>query len=194
MRHREHTFKIGRSGAHRKALLANQVASLIEHGEIRTTLVKAKESRRLAEKMVTMGKKGDLHHRRLAISKLRDKAAVAKLFSEIAPRYANRDGGYTRIIKLGRRLGDAAEICILQWVEETQAKRKTKKKKEKKAEAEVKADEAKPESAPQDGAEVKEDAAKRNAEAEEKKVKADNPESTKDSSDKDDSADAETEK
>ncbi|NOY75513.1 MAG: 50S ribosomal protein L17 [Kiritimatiellaeota bacterium] len=131
MRHREHTFKIGRSGAHRKALLANQVSSLIEKGEIKTTLVKAKESRRLAEKMVTMGKKGDLHHRRLAISKLRDKAAVAKLFAEIAPKYANRDGGYTRIVRLGRRLGDAAEICLLQWVVETAKPKSEKKKKDK---------------------------------------------------------------
>ena len=126
MRHCKHTFKIGRSGAHRKALLANQVSSLIEHGSIKTTLVKAKESRRLAEKMVTMGKKGDLHHRRLAIAKLRNKTAVAKLFSEIAPKYSNRDGGYTRIVRLGRRVGDAAETCVLQWVEES-AKRKSKK-------------------------------------------------------------------
>jgi large subunit ribosomal protein L17 len=136
MRHREHTFKIGRSGAHRKALLANQVSSLIDKGAIKTTLVKAKESRRLAEKMVTLGKKGELHHRRLAISKLRDKAAVAKLFAEIAPKYSNRDGGYTRIVKLGRRVGDAAEMCLLQWVEETKAKRKTKKS-DKKSVAEV---------------------------------------------------------
>lgn len=133
MRHREHTFKIGRSGAHRKALLANQVSSLIDKGSIKTTLVKAKESRRLAEKMVTMGKKGDLHHRRIAISKLRDKVAVAKLFAEIAPRYSNRDGGYTRIVKLGRRVGDAAEMCLLQWVEETKAKRKSKKSEKKDA-------------------------------------------------------------
>ena len=135
MRHREHTFIIGRSGAHRKALLANQVSSLIDKGSIKTTLVKAKESRRLAEKMVTLGKKGELHHRRQAISKLRDKPAVAKLFAEIAPKYSNRDGGYTRIIKLGRRLGDAAEMCLLQWVEETQAKRKTKKAEKKSAPA-----------------------------------------------------------
>ena len=117
MRHRKHTFKIGRSGAHRKALLANQVCSLITEGSIKTTVVKAKETRRLAERMVTLGKKGDLHNRRLAIARLRDKDAVAQLFSEIAPKFSNRDGGYTRIIRLGTRIGDAAEMCILQWVE-----------------------------------------------------------------------------
>ena len=128
MRHRKHTFKIGRTGAHRKALLANQVCSLIAEGHIRTTVVKAKETRRLAEKMITMGKIGDLHHRRLAISKLRDKNAVATLFSELAPKYASRDGGYTRIIRLGTRIGDAAEMCILQWVEEEVNKKQKKEK------------------------------------------------------------------
>ena len=129
MRHRKHTFKIGRSGAHRKAMLANQVCSLITEGEIKTTVVKAKETRRLADKMVTLGKKGDLHHRRLAISKLRDKSAVAQLFSEVAPKFANRDGGYTRIIRLGTRIGDAAEMCILQWVEAENTPKPSKKKK-----------------------------------------------------------------
>jgi len=117
MRHRVHTFKIGKSGSHRRAMLANMISSLIEHGEIKTTLVKAKEARRWADKMVTMGKKGDLHRRRLAVSKLHNKTAVKKLFDEIAPQYMNREGGYTRIIKLGRRLGDAAEMCLLQFVE-----------------------------------------------------------------------------
>jgi large subunit ribosomal protein L17 len=135
MRHRKHTFKIGRTGAHRKALLANQVCSLITEGKIRTTVVKAKESRRLAEKMITLGKLGDLHHRRLAISKLRDKDAVAMLFAEVAPKYTSRNGGYTRIIRLGtRRHGDAAEMCILQWVEEGEvAKKKTAPKKKEEA-------------------------------------------------------------
>lgn len=119
MRHRKYTFKIGRTGAHRRALLANQVCSLICSGEIRTTVPKAKETRRLAEKMVSFGKQGDLHHRRLAISRLRNKDAVKILFSEIVPRYADRHGGYTRIIRLGKRIGDSAELCILQWVEES---------------------------------------------------------------------------
>ena len=118
MRHRKHTFKIGRSGAHRKALLANQVSSLIFNGQIETTVTKAKETRRLAEKMVTLGKKGTLHHRRQAIAKIRNKQAVAILFSEVAPAFQNRDGGYTRIIRTTQRKGDGAEMCILQFLEE----------------------------------------------------------------------------
>ena len=116
MRHRVHTFKVGRTGAHRRAMLANMVSSLIEHGQITTSLVKAREARRLADKMVTLGKKGDLHHRRLAISALRNVDMVAKLFAEIAPAYAGRQGGYTSIIKLGKRRGDACEMCILKFV------------------------------------------------------------------------------
>ena len=116
MRHRVHTFKVGRTGAHRRAMLANMVSSLIEHGQITTSLVKAREARRVAEKMVTLGKKGDLHHRRLAISTLRKADMVAKLFAEIAPAYADRQGGYTSIIKLGKRRGDACEMCILKFV------------------------------------------------------------------------------
>ena len=136
MRHKVHTFKIGRTGAHRKAMLANMVSSLIEHGQIKTTITKAKEARRVADKMVTLGKKGDLHRRRLAVSKLRDKDAVKKLFDEIAPQYAERNGGYTRIIKLSRRQGDAAEMCILQFVETDDAvKKAAKPKKAKKAKA-----------------------------------------------------------
>ena len=118
MRHRKHTFKIGRSGAHRRALIANMVSSLFYNGQVKTTLVKAKEVRRYAEKLITLGKKGDLHNRRLAIAKIRDKDAVKILFDEIAPKYAERPGGYTRIIKLGHRRGDAAEMCILQLVGE----------------------------------------------------------------------------
>lgn len=116
MRHRVDTFKIGRSPAHRRAMLANMVSSLFEYGTITTTLVKAKEARRFAERLITIGKKGDLHRRRLAVSKLRDKEAVKKLFAEIAPQYMDRNGGYTRILKLGQRRGDAAEMCMLQLV------------------------------------------------------------------------------
>lgn len=119
MRHRLHTFKIGRSGAHRRAMLANMVSSLIEHGEITTTLVKAKEARRFADKMVTLGKKGGLHHIRQAVAKLRNKTAVKKLFDEVAPKYMTRAGGYTRIIRISKpRVGDAADMCLLQLVEE----------------------------------------------------------------------------
>ncbi|OGV39892.1 MAG: 50S ribosomal protein L17 [Lentisphaerae bacterium GWF2_45_14] len=128
MRHRKHTFKIGRSGAHRRAMLANMVSSLIECGEIKTTLVKAKEARRLADKMITYGKKGDLHHRRLAISKLRDETAVKTLFDKVAPSFLERKGGYTRIIKTGTRVGDAADMCILQLVQDSTAPAKPAKK------------------------------------------------------------------
>ncbi len=126
MRHRLHTFKIGRSGAHRRAMLANMVSSLIEHGQITTTIVKAKEARRFADKVITLGKKGQLHHRRQAVAKLRNKTAVKKLFDEIAPKYMTRAGGYTRIIHLAKlRIGDAAEMCILQLVEEGAPAQKT---------------------------------------------------------------------
>ena len=128
MRHRKYSFKIGRTSAHRKALLANQTCSLIVSSEIRTTVVKAKETKRVAEKMVTLAKKGTLHCRRRAISKLRDKDAVRILFNDIAPKYTERNGGYTRIIRLGQRQGDGAEMCILQWVEEALPTKKSKKK------------------------------------------------------------------
>lgn len=127
MRHRKHTFKIGRTSAHRTALLANQVSSLILSTKIETTLVKAKETKRVAEKMITLAKKGTLHTRRQAISKLRNEEAVRFLFEELAPRFANREGGYTRIIQLGKRIGDGAEMCILQWVDTAEAAPKKKK-------------------------------------------------------------------
>lgn len=139
MRHRVATFKIGRSSAHRRAMLANMVSSLFTNGQIETTLVKAKEARRFAEKLITIGKKGDLHRRRLAVSKLRDKSAVKLLFDEIAPAYAERNGGYTRILKLGVRRGDAAEMCLLQLVKEEAAVKPAKPVKPAKKAEEVKA-------------------------------------------------------
>ena len=120
MRHRKKTVKLGRSAAHRDALLANQVCSLIEHSRIKTTLAKAKAVRPLAEKMVTLGKKGSLHARRTALSVLRQSGAVKKLFEDIAPRSATRNGGYTRIIKLGYRKSDAAPIAFIEWVDGAQ--------------------------------------------------------------------------
>ena len=117
MRHRVDTFKIGRSGAHRRAMLANMVSSLFEHGRIETTIVKAKAAASFAERLITLGKKGEIHHRRIAFSRLRNKEAVKTLFDEIAPKYTGRQGGYTRIFKLGKRRGDAAETCILMLVE-----------------------------------------------------------------------------
>ena len=118
MRHKVATFKVGRSGAHRRAMLANMANSLFINGQIETTLVKAKELRRFAEKLITVGKKGDIHNRRLAFAKLRSRDAVKHLFDVVAPEYAERNGGYTRIYKLGFRRGDAAEMCLIQLVKE----------------------------------------------------------------------------
>ena len=117
MRHQKKTVKLGRTAEHRKALLANQVCSLIEHSRIKTTLAKAKAVRPFAEKMVTLGKNGSLHDRRNAISYLHQPKMVKKLFEEIAPRSANRAGGYTRIIKLGRRMSDSAPMAFIEWVD-----------------------------------------------------------------------------
>jgi large subunit ribosomal protein L17 len=121
MRHQKKTVKLGLTAAHRKALLANQVCSLIEHQRIKTTLAKAKAVRPLAEKMVTLGKKNSLHARRTALSVLRQKDAVKKLFDDIAPRSADRKGGYTRIVKLGQRKSDSARVAFIEWVDAPQA-------------------------------------------------------------------------
>jgi large subunit ribosomal protein L17 len=120
MRHQKKTIKLGRTAEHRKALLANQVCSLIAHQRIKTTLAKAKAVRPLAEKMVTFGKNGSLHARRMALSMLRQKDAVKKLFDEIAPRSADRNGGYTRIVKLGQRKSDSASMAFIEWVDAAQ--------------------------------------------------------------------------
>ncbi|HEX8373493.1 MAG TPA: 50S ribosomal protein L17 [Chthoniobacterales bacterium] len=117
MRHQVKTIKLGRKFEHRNALLANQVCSLIEHSRIKTTLAKAKAVRPLAEKMVTLGKKGSLHARRTALAVLRQSDIVKKLFDEVAPRAATRAGGYTRIIKLGQRMSDSAPVAFLEWVD-----------------------------------------------------------------------------
>jgi large subunit ribosomal protein L17 len=136
MRHQKKTVKLGRTAEHRKALLANQVCSLIEHQRIKTTLAKAKAVRPLAERMVTLGKNGSLHARRNALSVLHQKDAVKKLFDQIAPRSAERNGGYTRIVKLGQRKSDSASMAFLEWVdaapavEEKPAEEKKAKRKE----------------------------------------------------------------
>lgn len=134
MRHLKRTAKLGRTGKHRNAMLANLVCSLITHKRVKTTLAKAKAARSVAEKMVTLGKRGTIHARRLAEARLRrqsrrmlaTKELVAKahkedviriLFSEIAPAYKTRAGGYTRIIKMHQRQGDAAPVAILEWVD-----------------------------------------------------------------------------
>ena len=121
MRHRKKTVKLGRETSHREAMMANMVCSLIQEKRITTTLPKAKAIRPLAEKMVTLGKRGDLHARRQAISKLRSKKSVHELFSAIAPAFADREGGYTRILKLGTRPSDASEMAIIEWVDVTAA-------------------------------------------------------------------------
>jgi large subunit ribosomal protein L17 len=117
MRHLKRTAKLGRTGQHRNAMLANLVCSLIKHKRVTTTLAKAKAARSVAEKMVTLGKNGSLHDRRLAAARLHQEDAVRILFNEIAPAQAQRPGGYTRIVRLNQRQGDAAQRAILEWVE-----------------------------------------------------------------------------
>ncbi len=117
MRHRRSRKKLGRDSAHRKALYSNLAGSLIEHGRIKTTVAKAKAVKPFAEQMITLGKRGDLHARRLALAELRSQDVVHLLFADVAPRFADRRGGYTRIVKLGPRLGDAAEMVYLELVD-----------------------------------------------------------------------------
>ena len=123
MRHGVAGRKLNRTASHRKAMFANMAASLIEHEQIITTLPKAKEIRPIVEKLVTLGKKGDLHARRQAISQIRDVAVVGKLFDAIATRYATRNGGYLRIMKAGFRHGDNAALAVIEFVDrDTSAK------------------------------------------------------------------------
>jgi large subunit ribosomal protein L17 len=118
MRHLKRTAKLGRTGSHRNAMLANLVCSLIKHKRVTTTLAKAKAARSVAEKMITLGKAGTLHDRRLASARLhQDEEAVKALFNEIAPTQKDRRGGYTRIVRLGQRQGDAAQLAILEFVD-----------------------------------------------------------------------------
>ena len=121
MRHRKKTIKLGRTSSHRNELLANLVCALIDNKRIKTTLPKARAARSLAEKMVTLGKKGTLAHRRQAISTLKQTDSVKELFDSIAPTFADRAGGYTRIVKLGRRISDSSEMVLLEWVDSTAA-------------------------------------------------------------------------
>jgi len=121
MRHLKRTAKLGRTSEHRNAMLANLVCSLIEHKRITTTLAKAKAARSVAEKLVTLGKSGTVHDRRLAVARLHQETAAKILFKDIAPAFKDRKGGYTRIIKLEQRQGDAAQRAILEWVDFTAA-------------------------------------------------------------------------
>src|SRR5262249_32627336 len=145
MSHQKKTIKLGRTAEHRRALLANQVCALIQHQRIKTTLAKAKAVRPLAERMVTLGKKGSIHARRTALATLRQKRAVKKLFDDIAQRSGERNGGYTRIVKLGARKRDSARMAFIEWVDTEQgAEEKPKKeKKTKSKEPEAKAQQMK---------------------------------------------------
>ena len=119
MRHLKRTAKLGRTGEHRNAMLANLVCSLIKHKRVTTTLAKAKAARSVAEKLVTLGKKDTIHARRLVAARLHQEDATKILFSEIAPAQKDRNGGYTRIVKMHQRQGDASQLAILEWVDLT---------------------------------------------------------------------------
>ena len=131
MRHHRAGKKLGRDPSHRKALYANLAGALIEHGRIKTTVTKAKAVRPIAEQMITLGRRGDLHARRQAMAYLRSQEVVHKLFAEVAPRFKTRAGGYSRIVRIGPRLGDAAEMAYLELVDfspEEQAEEKAERR------------------------------------------------------------------
>ena len=117
MRHRRSGRKLNKTPSHRKAMFANMAAALVKHEQIVTTLPKAKELRRVVDRLITLGKRGDLHARRQAISHMRDKAMVAKLFETLGPRYQDRSGGYTRVLKAGFRYGDSAPMAVIELVD-----------------------------------------------------------------------------
>ena len=117
MRHRKSGRKFGRSSTHRKAMLSNLAAALIKHEQISTTLPKAKDLRRVVDRLITLGKRGGLHARRQAIAAIGDRAMVGKLFDTVGPRYAERNGGYTRVMKAGYRYGDSAAMAVIELVD-----------------------------------------------------------------------------
>jgi len=117
MRHRKAGRKLNRTATHRSALLSSLACALIKHEQIATTLPKAKELRRVADRLITLAKRGDLHARRLAFARIRDDAMVAKLFETLGPRYADRPGGYTRVLKAGFRYGDSAPMAVIELVD-----------------------------------------------------------------------------
>lgn len=127
MRHGKTGRKLGRTTSHREAMLRNMVTSLLKYEKITTTDAKAKELKKVAEKMITLGKRGDLHARRQALSYVRDKEVVGKIFDELSSRYRDWAGGYTRIMKMGNRTGDNAPMSIIEFIQET-GKEQTKKK------------------------------------------------------------------
>jgi len=133
MRHAKQGGKLSRTSAHRKAMLRNLVTSLLDHERVETTDAKAKELRRLADRMITLGKRGNLHARRQALSVIRKRETTAKLFEELAERFRERPGGYTRVVKTRRRIGDAAPMSIVELVEPMEAPEPAKKPSKKKA-------------------------------------------------------------
>jgi large subunit ribosomal protein L17 len=135
MHHGKTGSKLGRTSSHKEAMLRNMVTSVIKHERIRTTDMKAKEVRKIAEKMITLGKKGSLHARRQALAVVRDRSTVGKLFGELNERYRNRAGGYTRIVKVGYRYGDNAPVSILEFIPDVKKKEKVKAKGKIKAKA-----------------------------------------------------------
>lgn len=116
MRHGKRGRKLGRTASHKKAMLNNMATSLFDNGKVRTTLPKAKELRGVAERLISFAKRGDLHARRQVLRRIQNKVVLTKLFEEIGPSFADRDGGYTRILKLGPRRGDSSELCLIELV------------------------------------------------------------------------------
>jgi len=159
MRHLKRTAKLGRTGTHRNAMLANLVCSLIQHRRVQTTLAKAKAARSVAEKMITLGKSGTIHDRRLAEARLHSADATKTLFNELAPVFKDRRGGYTRIIQLHQRQGDAAHLAILEWVDTP-------------VEAAPASEETKPEETKAEGTETKAKKAKKSKKTAEKTEEA----------------------
>jgi len=123
MRHRNGGRKLNRTASHRSALFSSLASALIKHEQIVTTLPKAKDLRRVADRLITLAKKGDLHARRLAFARIRDEAMVAKLFGTLGPRYADRPGGYTRVMKAGFRYGDSAPMAVIELVDRDEGAR-----------------------------------------------------------------------
>ena len=117
MRHRRAGRRLNRTSSHRRALFANMAAALIKHEQVVTTLPKAKELRKFADRLITLAKRGNLHSRRLAVSRIRDEAMVKKLFEVLGPRYQERSGGYTRVLKAGYRYGDSAPMAVIEFVD-----------------------------------------------------------------------------
>jgi large subunit ribosomal protein L17 len=151
MRHRNTVSKLGRTSAHRKATLANLASALLQHKHIETTEAKARVARRFTERLITLAKKGPLHARRIAFQRLRQKSAVKALFEDVAPRFKDRNGGYTRVVKLGRRSGDGAPVAVIELIgfetavkkqKDREARAEAKKEKEKKTSEKGKAEEA----------------------------------------------------